>query len=65
MESRGSFISKPVVVGDNTWIGAGCIIVKGVTIGSGCVIAAGTIVTKNVPDGTQIRNQISYISKAI
>ena len=39
---------KPIVIGDDVWIGACSIILKGVTIGEGAVIAAGTIVTKDV-----------------
>lgn len=41
--------SKPVVIEDNVWIGANCIILPGVTIGMGSVVAAGSVVTKNVP----------------
>ena len=39
----------PVVVGDNVFIGAKCIILKGVTIGENSIIGAGSVVTKSVP----------------
>ncbi len=65
MNSRGRFVSKPVVIGENSWIGAGCIIVKGVTIGRESVIAAGTVVTKDVPERTILKNKISYVKKTI
>lgn len=42
--------SKPVVIGDDCWIGGGSIICPGVTIGNRCVIGAGSIVTKDLPD---------------
>ena len=38
-----------VVIGDDVWIGHGCIILDGVTIGSGAIVAAGSVVTRNVP----------------
>jgi acetyltransferase-like isoleucine patch superfamily enzyme/coenzyme F420-reducing hydrogenase beta subunit len=41
--------AKPVVIGDNVWIGYRAMILKGVTIGEGAIIAAGSIVTKDVP----------------
>jgi acetyltransferase-like isoleucine patch superfamily enzyme len=41
--------SKPVVIGDDAWIGTGAIIVKGVTIGPRSIVAAGAVVTKDVP----------------
>jgi len=40
---------KPIVIGDDVWIGYDSIILKGVTIGSGTIIAAGSIVTHNMP----------------
>ncbi len=42
------FISKPIHIENNVWIGANSVILKGVTIGEGAVIAAGSIVTKDV-----------------
>lgn len=37
------------VIGNDVWIGGGCIILEGVTIGDGAVIGAGALVTKNLP----------------
>lgn len=39
----------PVVIGQDVWLGANCIILPGVTIGEGAIVAAGSVVTKNVP----------------
>lgn len=44
--------NKPVVIGDDVWIGCRCIILKGVEIGHGAIIAAGSVVTKSIPPGT-------------
>ena len=40
--------TKPVVIGNDVWIGARVIIVPGVIIGDGAVVGAGAVVTKNV-----------------
>ena len=40
---------KPVIIGDDVFIGANCIICKGVTIGDRSIIAAGSVVVKSVP----------------
>lgn len=49
---KDAFSKGITEVGDNTWIGMGCIILSGVKIGKGCVIAAGSVVTKSMPDYT-------------
>jgi acetyltransferase-like isoleucine patch superfamily enzyme len=41
--------AKPVVIGDDCWIGGHTVILPGVTIGQGCTIAAGAVVTKDIP----------------
>ncbi len=46
--------TKPVVIGDDVWIGAHAVILPGVTIGRHCVIAAGAVVTKDIPDNTLV-----------
>ncbi len=50
--NRGQFITAPVILKENVWIGAGSIILKGVRIGENTVIAAGSIVSKDVPADT-------------
>ena len=42
--------TKPVMIGDDVWIGANAVILPGVTIGRHVVVAAGAVVTKDVPD---------------
>ena len=41
--------NKAVHIGNNCWIGAGCVIVPGVTIGDNTVIGAGSVVTRDIP----------------
>lgn len=33
-----------ILVGDDVWIGAGCILLDGAVLGNGCVVAAGSVV---------------------
>lgn len=42
--------TSPIVIGDDTIIGANAIIIPGVTIGKHCFIGAGCVVTKDIPD---------------
>ncbi len=51
------FVSKPVRIGNNVWIGAHCFIRAGVTIGDNVVVGAGTVVTKDIPAGTTAYNR--------
>ncbi len=43
------YVTAPVQIGKNVWIGANSVILKGVTIGDGAVIAAGAVVRSDVP----------------
>lgn len=45
-------ITKPVVIGNNVWIGSRCIILRGVTIGDNSVVAAGAVVSRSIPANT-------------
>ena len=50
MNQQGDSPVRPIVIGDDVWIGANVIILPGVSIGKGCVIGAGSVVTKSVPE---------------
>ncbi|MET9069905.1 sugar O-acetyltransferase [Streptosporangium sandarakinum] len=41
--------ARPIVIGDNVWLGGGAIVLAGVTIGANSVIGAGAVVTRDVP----------------
>lgn len=40
---------KPIVIGDNVWIGGCTVVNPGVTIGEGTIIGSGSVVTKDIP----------------
>lgn len=52
----GEFVEKReqsyqnVIIKNDVWIGAHCVIMPGVTLGNGAIIGAGAVVTKDVPD---------------
>ncbi len=41
--------SKPVIVGDDCWLGINVAVMPGVEIGRGCVIGANAVVTRDIP----------------
>jgi maltose O-acetyltransferase len=41
--------ARPVVIGNNVWLGSRAMVLKGVTIGDNSVIGAMSVVTKSVP----------------
>lgn len=44
-----SFSFKPVVIGNDVWIGNNAIIMDGIKVGDGSIIGANSVVTKDVP----------------
>lgn len=43
-------VPRPIVIGDDVWLGRNAMVLPGVTIGRGTVVAAGSIVTKSLPE---------------
>jgi maltose O-acetyltransferase len=41
--------ARPIVIGDNVWLGGGVIVGPGVTIGANTVVGAGTVVVRDLP----------------
>lgn len=42
--------SKPVIIGNNVWIGENACILLGVNIGDGCIIGANSVVNRDIPN---------------
>ena len=49
MMEQGFEEERPVVIGNDVWIGDRVIILPGVHVGDGSILAAGAVVTKDVP----------------
>ena len=47
--ASGLEFGKPVVIGEDVWIGGSTVICPGASIGDRTVIGAGSVVTKNIP----------------
>ena len=45
-------IIKDVYIGNNVFIGAGCVILPGTHIGDNCIIGAGTVCSGHIPEGS-------------
>ena len=41
--------ARPIVLGDNVWLGGGVIVCPGVTIGDNTVVGAGSVVVRDLP----------------
>jgi acetyltransferase-like isoleucine patch superfamily enzyme len=65
-DDRSNTITKPVIIGDNVFIGAHTTILKGVTIGNNSIVGACSVVTKSIPEN-QIwaGNPAKYIKDVI
>lgn len=40
---------RPILIGDNVWLGMNVVVMKGVTIGENTIIGANSIVTRDIP----------------
>lgn len=64
-KNRKNMIMKPIVVGNDVWIGSGSVVLSGVTIGDGAIVAAGSVVTKDVMENTIVAGVPAKMIKKI
>lgn len=59
------YISDPVLIGNNVWIGANVVILRGTSIGDNCVIGAGSVIKGKFPDNSVIveKKEIRILKK--
>ena len=55
---------RDVLIGDDVWIGTGCIITAGVEIGHGAVIGAGCVVRQSVPAWAIVKGNPAGVSSS-
>jgi acetyltransferase-like isoleucine patch superfamily enzyme len=51
---RQGILAKPVVIGDDVWIGQLAVVLKGVRIGNGAWIEPGAVIAHDVPAGARM-----------
>ncbi|CAG5179130.1 uncharacterized protein ALTATR162_LOCUS9048 [Alternaria atra] len=56
---------KPVVIGDDCWIGGNVVILPGVKIGRGVTVGAMSVVTKDVPEFCVVMGQPARVVKKV
>lgn len=55
---------KPIIIGENTWIGKNSLILKGVSIGANSIVAANSVVTKSVGENIIVAGNPAKIVKS-
>lgn len=66
IRNKGLEYAKPIVVGNNVWLGGNVIVLPGIKIGDNTVIGAGSVVTKDIPSNVvAVGNPCRVIKKIL
>jgi acetyltransferase-like isoleucine patch superfamily enzyme len=56
---------RPVIVGNDVWIGANACVLRGVTIGEGAIVGAGAVVTHDIPPFTTVAGNPAHVIREL
>jgi acetyltransferase-like isoleucine patch superfamily enzyme len=56
---------RPVMIGDDVWIGRHATILKGVTIGDRSIVGAGAVVTRSVPPDVVVAGNPARVVRSL
>lgn len=56
---------RPIVLGDNTWLGGAVVVLPGVSIGADTVVGAGSVVTRDLPPGVVAVGNPARVVRAV
>lgn len=59
------YVTAPIEIGNNVWIGDKVSIIKGVTIGDNVIVGANSVVTKNIHSNTIVGGVPAKIIKSL
>jgi len=59
------FVTQPVSIGNNCWLGQNCVILKGVTIGHDSIVGANSVVTHDVPPCSVVAGNPARVIKKL
>ena len=65
MIKQGFARERPIIIGNDVWIGSRVIILGGVRIGDGAIIGAGSVVTHDVPPYVVVGGNPARIIKSM
>ncbi len=63
MIKQGFEETRPIIIGNDVWIGSRVTILPGVHVGDGCVLAAGSVITKDTPPNTIVAGNPAKVVK--
>lgn len=63
IDSNG--LIKPIIIGNDCWIGTSAIILPGTKLGNNCIVAAGSVVNGNFEDNSLVGGNPAKFIKSI
>lgn len=57
--------ARPIMIGDDCWIGGHVVVLPGVVIGRGCTVAAGSVVSRSVPEFSVVMGVPAKVVKKV